>query len=117
MPKEKIKICKNHGETLFTLEGRGYYRCKKCRSLGVSNRRRRVKQILIDQFGGKCYICGYNKYNGALDFHHISPDKKLFNLSLRGLTKGIKTIIEEAKKCVLLCSNCHREVEGKFTKL
>ena len=38
-PKEIIRECKKHGETLFVLEGRGYYRCKKCRVEAVSAKR------------------------------------------------------------------------------
>lgn len=63
-------------------------------------------------FGGKCTICGYSKYVGALDFHHLDPTTKSFGLANRGLTKSMKVLTEEAQKCVLLCANCHREVEA-----
>jgi transposase len=50
--------CRRHGETEFLLEGRGYYRCKRCRSEAVSRRRRKLKAILIAEAGGRCCICG-----------------------------------------------------------
>lgn len=28
-----------------------------------------------------------------------------------GLTKSLESLREEARKCVLLCANCHSEVE------
>jgi hypothetical protein len=54
---------------------------------------------------------------GALAFHHFDPSKKGFGLSLRGLTRGIAQLREEAKKCVLLCHNCHAEVEAGLASL
>jgi 5-methylcytosine-specific restriction endonuclease McrA len=113
--KEKYitKGCKYHGETEFILEpSRNSYRCKKCRSNNVSKRRRKVKEKLVNVFGGKCILCNYSKYIGALDFHHLNPNEKEYGLGGKGLTKGYKTLLEEAKKCILLCANCHREVES-----
>jgi hypothetical protein len=67
-------------------------------------------QEIIDSFkeGKKCEKCGYNKYKCALEFHHKDPKQKEFNISSGG-KKKIERIKEEIKKCVLLCSNCHRE--------
>jgi hypothetical protein len=31
--------------------------------------------------GGKCQCCGYNKYIGALEFHHVDPEQKDFGVS------------------------------------
>jgi transposase len=38
--------CRRHGMTDFWLEGRGYYRCKRCRMEHVNARRRKMKLIL-----------------------------------------------------------------------
>lgn len=60
--------------------------------------------------GGCCNNCGYNKCSAALVLHHINPEEKDFSISgLRASPKNIGSIIEELKKCVLLCSNCHAE--------
>ena len=56
-------------------------------------------------------LCGYNRWLAALEFHHLEPEKKSFALSLRGVTRSIAKLREKAKKCVLLCANCHAEVE------
>jgi len=49
---------------------------------------------------------------GALDFHHVDAAKKSFSLSVRGLSYSWKTVVNEARKCVVLCKNCHAEVEA-----
>ncbi len=104
--------CIHHGETDFVIEGRGYYRCKRCRADGVARRRRRLKAILVHEAGGCCCVCGYNRYLGALQFHHLVPDQKRLEISRNGVTLSLRALREEAKKCVLVCSNCHAEIEG-----
>jgi DNA-binding CsgD family transcriptional regulator len=106
-----VQLCASHGETEFVLEGRGYFRCRKCRSEAVAKRRRRVKEILAAEAGGRCVLCGYSRSIRALEFHHLDPTLKRFGLSARGITQSLETLRREARKCVLLCSNCHAEVE------
>lgn len=75
----------------------------------VKNSRQRLKQRLIEIAGGKCCICGYNKCTSALEFHHINPEEKEF--SIGGNTNvGFLRAVEEIKKCILVCANCHREI-------
>jgi 5-methylcytosine-specific restriction endonuclease McrA len=102
--------------TEFVLEGSGYYRCAKCRRERVARWRRNAKETLVAELGGRCAICGYDRYVGALEFHHRDPSEKRFGLSVRGITRSIATLREEASKCVLLCSNCHAEVEAGLTR-
>lgn len=105
-------ICHRHGETEFSIEGRGYYRCCRCRSEAVTNRRRRVKAILVQEAGGGCVVCGYDRYYGALSFHHLDPSQKRMHVSAEGKGYAIDALRAEAAKCVLLCANCHAEVES-----
>lgn len=60
------------------------------------------------QRGGKCEKCGYNKCLKALEFHHLDPAQKDFTIS----NDHFKLVeaIEESKKCILICANCHREL-------
>lgn len=115
--KSAIFRCKRHGATEFVLEGRGHYRCKRCRSTAVSRRRRAVKRKLVDEAGGACILCGYDRWIGALQFHHLDPKTKAFQIGERGLTRSLARSRSEARKCVLLCANCHAEVEGGFATL
>ncbi|MDQ6746014.1 MAG: helix-turn-helix domain-containing protein [Actinomycetota bacterium] len=110
-------VCRHHGETNFIIEPSGYYRCKRCRSERVAARRRKVKSILAGEAGGCCAICGYDHYLGALEFHHLDPGTKRLGLSSKGAALAIATLRSEAQKCILLCSNCHAEVEGGVADL
>jgi predicted HNH restriction endonuclease len=83
----------------------------------VSSRRRQVKQVLVREFGGACRLCGFDKYEGALHFHHLDPTTKVFQLGGRGLTRSLETLRREARKCVLLCANCHAMVEAGVATL
>jgi transposase len=103
--------CRRHGPTRFRRRAGGGYRCLKCRADAVAKRRRRVKQILVADAGGACVVCGYDRCIGALHFHHLRPVEKAFSLSHRGVARSLAKARAEAEKCVLLCSNCHAEVE------
>lgn len=109
--------CLTHGRTEFRLEGRGNYRCLKCRNERVAERRREVKQILVQEAGGACRFCGYDRYVGALQFHHREPTEKRFAIGQDGVTRALTLMREEAAKCDLVCANCHAEIEGGFKTL
>jgi hypothetical protein len=115
-PDRKIMTCARHGEALFWLEARGIYRCLRCRSEAVARRRRKLKKILVADAGGCCSLCGYDRYIGALQFHHRDGAAKGFGLADRGLTRSLDAVRSEAQKCILLCANCHSEVEGGIVK-
>ena len=106
-----VTRCARHGVTRHVRRD-GRLRCCRCTSEAVTRRRRTVKRILVEEAGGVCVICGYDAYVGALQFHHVDPAQKRFHLGLKGLSRALDTVREEAKKCVLLCANCHAEVEG-----
>lgn len=77
----------------------------------VRGLRRKIK--LIEMKGGGCEICGYNKNLSALEFHHTDPSLKDFNLDSRKLSNTTwNKILEESNKCILLCSNCHKELHN-----
>jgi hypothetical protein len=99
------------------IENSGRARCRKCRIERVSEWRRRTKARLVEETGGKCEICGYDRCFAALQFHHRDPSEKSFALSLRGRIRSIDRLRAEAAKCVLLCANCHAAVEVGQLKL
>jgi excisionase family DNA binding protein len=112
----KTMNCARHGATEFWLDTRGSYRCLRCRSEAVARRRRRLKVILVSEAGGRCSICGYDRHIGALQFHHRESSEKRFGVGERGLTRSLAAVRAEVAKCVLLCANCHAEVEGGIVK-
>lgn len=68
-----------------------------------------MKRRIVEIMGGQCEICGYNKCLDALEFHHKDPSKKDFQICCTGGCPSFERLLEEAKKCQLLCANCHRE--------
>lgn len=66
------------------------------------------KERAVAYKGGKCERCGYDKCIAALDFHHINPNDKIYAVKDLMVRKW-ELIQEEIDKCILLCSNCHRE--------
>lgn len=109
--------CREHGRALHVLEGRGSYRCCLCRADAVGDWRRRLKQTLIAEAGGRCVVCGYDRCPAALQFHHLDPKTKSYSVSHQGVTRSLARARAEASKCVLLCATCHAEVEAGFTML
>lgn len=53
--------------------------------------------------------CG-EKHPACLDFHHINPEEKEFQISNFQRNKSLKRIKEEITKCIIICSNCHRKL-------
>jgi hypothetical protein len=106
-----VMPCAVHGESEFVLAGRGYYRCKRCRMEGVTRHRRKTKDILVADAGGCCCVCGYDRRRGALQFHHLDPQSKRLAIG-QGGALSLEMLRAEAKKCVLVCSNCHAEIEA-----
>jgi len=88
--------------------------CKECTSIQTLNRMQKLKTQMVEYKGGCCVICGYKKYMGALEFHHINPNEKDFNLSHMKKYAFDDKIKNELDKCILVCSNCHREIHGKI---
>jgi transposase-like protein len=110
-------MCPHHGSVTFVRRGSECFRCQRCRSEAVDRRRRRIKRQLVEDAGGACVLCGYSRTMAALHFHHLDPANKSFGLGERGVTISLAAAREEAAKCVLLCSNCHAEVETGVKRL
>lgn len=65
-----------------------------------------------------CIKCGETRLH-VIEFHHVDPSTKLFNLSYAVSTgaKSKTAIEEEVKKCVCLCANCHAEFHWLYGNL
>jgi hypothetical protein len=80
--------------------------------MAVARRRKNLRAKAVKYKGGKCIFCGYTKCQAALDFHHIDPKTKEFGISMDGITRAWERVQKELDKCVLACSNCHREIHA-----
>ena len=69
---------------------------------------RKTKEKLVSLCGGGCKVCGYNRCIDALEFHHLDPSKKDFEISEKRHSFAKK--LQEAQKCILVCCRCHREI-------
>ena len=114
--REAEAVCRRHGRTRF-VQMTGAFRCAKCRQEAVIEHRRGLKKKLVAEAGGACVICGYERCIAALQFHHVDPAKKEFGIGRGGSIISLDVLREEARKCVLLCANCHAEVEAGVANL
>lgn len=90
--------------------------CKSCFNDYCIQRWINRKKQAVEYKGGKCEICGYAKYYGALDFHHQDPLEKEADWGKIRLWNWEK-IKNELDKCICVCSNCHREIHGNIDPL
>lgn len=87
-------------------------------SEAVKRWRERTKARMIEAMGGKCCVCDYNKSQRAMDFHHLDPSEKEIGLgNARGTPVAWKKIVEELRKCVLVCNRCHQEIHDGVTEV
>ena len=88
-------------------------RCRSCFNAYCVERWRQVKVKAVEYKGGCCQHCGYSKSNSALEFHHLDPNEKDVDWG-KMRKKSWSWIEKELDKCILLCSNCHREEHDKL---
>lgn len=80
----------------------------------MARKRIERKDELIKLSGGCCSVCGYDKCRKALSFHHLNPELKSFGLSAENLhNRSWDDILNEWKKCILVCLNCHMEIHSE----
>lgn len=92
------------------------YSCKKCDAKQNKILRENIKRQCVEYKGGKCFVCGYNKFQGSLDFHHVNPQEKDFGIATMK-TNSFDSLKKELDKCVMLCKNCHAEVHAGLINL
>lgn len=131
----KTKTCSKCGEQKdiedfawkLKSKGKRQSRCKSCyreycrnyyNSVGHKKQIKRVQQntkLVYDKYKKwksekSCIICGENAVE-CLELHHKDPSKKDF-IPAVAVTYGWKRFLQEAEKCIMLCSNCHRKVHS-----
>jgi len=100
--KRYCKICKTE------LKNTGWERyskiCGPCGKRIQRENERELKKKLVEQFGGKCLECGYNKFIECLEFHHLYREDK-------NGKHFLKEVQKHPERFELLCNRCHREKE------
>jgi hypothetical protein len=139
-PHQIEKKCKDCGEikncdwqSSFNANGTPQYkpRCRECNNKLHQKRRKArwgvimenkikrqkiIKQKCIDYLGGKCSVCGYKKSIRALTFHHRNRKEKEKTIALMIVNNSFEKIKKELDKCILVCFNCHMEIEENYKK-
>lgn len=101
--------CEYHDEEIEIKQNKSY------NSNYTVEKRKEIKQKVIEYLGGKCCECDYNKSNRALHPHHL--ENKEFSIGGNGTVMKWGKIENELLKCILLCSNCHRKKHSTIDKL
>lgn len=122
----KCSVCQIEKELdKFHKKGNGHaYMCKECRKKYIRQHYQDNKEIYLekakigkkrikewyDEFKKtlKCQNCGED-HTACLDFHHLDASEKDINIS-EAVMFSKKKVEEELKKCIVLCSNCHRKL-------
>jgi hypothetical protein len=92
------------------LNARAYEQVKNSNGIrGVVDRRVKLRTFLDQtKLESGCVVCGYNSHPAALDFDHLPGANKVATIAK--LFSGLKDdlLLEEIKKCEVVCANCHR---------
>lgn len=118
--EKRERKCRRHGAVIHywavdRKTGYGRWRCRRCSGEAVLKRKRLVRRLLILEAGDRCQACGYDRLRRNLHFHHLDPALKEFDLT-SGNGKSLRRFRAEARKCVLVCANCHGEIEAGLRK-
>ena len=77
----------------------------------VKDFRSRLKERAVYVMGGHCVCCGYDRCQTALEFHHLDPTQKDYQIS-NSNNSSWAAVRNELPKTVLVCANCHREIHA-----
>lgn len=78
----------------------------------------RIKQRMIEALGGQCVVCGYDRWSGNLHCHHLDPTAKEVTFSgARTNPRAWTRIVDELRKCVLVCDRCHTEIHAGLAEV
>jgi len=94
---------------------------RKAHNKNYQARRLLFKRKLVEENGGKCRVCGYDRCLKALEFHHIDPKKKNFQIT-NFITRctslnNYEIALKETKLCALVCRNCHAEIHAGLVEI
>ncbi len=117
-PESSSRVCTSCGvekpmeEFYFnSSKNRHHYECRTCFNGRSKEQQRKRKMEAVLYKGGKCVRCGYQGHLAVFDFHHLDRSKKSFEIGMFK-NRSFAKIKSELDKCVLLCANCHRELEA-----
>lgn len=104
---KRLEYCKKYNKTYYSNNKKYYFdKAKKLKT-------ERLKWFMKYKETLKCERCPEDDAR-CLDFHHLDKNKKEFHIGeMVHNTMSEKNIMEEIKKCIVLCANCHRKEHSK----
>lgn len=104
------KVCNMSGKENFYESKKNI--CKKCWNDSCREHRKKLKRRYLEKRKQtSCQRCGYDRYIGAISFHHRDPNQKDPDWTKNWGWKRMKV---ELDKCDILCHNCHAEVHEEM---
>lgn len=100
------------------------YRCKPCQRVYAAahyqlNRakytakrnaqRLRLRTLIRHHKDKPCADCGIKYPHYVMDFDHVDPATKLFDIGVAKSKMNESVVLAEIAKCDVVCANCHRE--------
>ena len=102
-PRSQCRICSTASDKKSRQTPEGYERRRR-QSI---RHRRNVKRKLLTELGiTHCSKCPED-HLGCLDFHHCNGDKEF---GIAKYNRSYDVLLAEARKCIVLCANCHRKI-------
>ncbi len=89
-----------------------HYKNNKDEHIIRVNKKKNNNRMWFKEFKAtlKCEQCG-ERHPACLEFHHTDPKQKEQHISTAVQSGwGLNHIEDEIKKCIVLCSNCHRKL-------
>jgi len=84
-----------------------WYKNNKSKRLDLNRQFKiKIRQIINNLKDNPCTDCNRKFPSVCMDFDHLDPKEKKF--SIASLNGSLESILEEIKKCELVCANCHR---------
>ena len=100
----------------------GYFKTRKSTTTKLADRRKRhrakmVSEVNLYKLKYGCASCGECSLPEILDLHHPDPSMKLGTVNSLIRSHGLKAVLNELKKCIVLCANCHRKHHSRSRKV
>ncbi|MBW3636690.1 MAG: hypothetical protein KY445_09540 [Armatimonadetes bacterium] len=113
---ERSFLCVRCGETDAAKFTSHKAICRSCYEMEIKKRRGDARHKALAHLGARCALCGFEKFEVALDVHHIDPTIKDPNFhAMRGWS--FDEIEKELRGCVVLCKNCHAAIHAGLISL
>jgi hypothetical protein len=101
-------VCANCHRKLHKREKKNQRYLEDTSNVGMQHKREIIRWFYDYKSALKCEVCGENE-PCCIDFHHErEKTMSIGRFASRGHSKD--KILEEIKKCKVLCANCHREL-------